>query len=61
MPAVSDVELDETDRWRLEQFLRLHCSEDDALLLAWAEADWHQAEQMVEQGCPPRLLVNLLA
>jgi hypothetical protein len=44
-----------------ERFLELGFSPDDALWLSGKRADWHDAEKLIQGGCPPNVAARILA
>ena len=63
-PIVAE-ELDEAQNvaaWRYLMLLDLNISPDDALtLISDPLCDWHAAEKLVKQGCPPDKVLGILA
>lgn len=55
----------ETERvldWRTARLEELGIPEQDAFLLAaLCDVDWHEAERLIVQGCPPGLVIRILA
>jgi hypothetical protein len=45
--------------WRIEQLERLGLTEMTANEFA-SRVDWHQVADLVEQGCPPELALEIL-
>jgi hypothetical protein len=46
--------------WRKRMFLRLGFGRGEAQLLAMGGLDWHEAEKLVNAGCPLDLAFDLL-
>ncbi len=47
--------------WRMEMLLKLGFTPDDAGYLSLVrDLDWHEAERLVQLGCPPELVLELL-
>ena len=55
-----EEEREEVWRWRLEQFLSLGFTNEQALLLARSEADLSQARYLRASGCSSTLAVSIL-
>jgi hypothetical protein len=53
-------EREEVWRWRLEQFVLLGFTQDDAMLLARSAADLSQARYLRSSGCSCALAVSIL-
>ena len=52
---------DEVVAWRREQLRRAGCRRFEAEILARRlSVDLHQAVELFERGCPPRLALNIL-
>lgn len=54
-------EVDRVYRWRRDKFLELGFSWLEARMLADAGADYHQAERLLDVGCPRHLVFDLLS
>jgi hypothetical protein len=53
-------EREEVRRWRLEQFVLLGFTDEQAMLLARSEADLSQARYLRSSGCSRTLAVSIL-
>ncbi len=53
-------EREEVWRWRLEQFMLLAFTDEQAILLARSDADLSQARYLRSSGCSCRLAVSIL-
>ena len=52
---------EEVVAWRLEQLVRAGCDRARALILAKRSAvDLHEAVELLERGCPPRVAIEIL-
>jgi hypothetical protein len=64
MPAVDDIvetEAERVERWRADELVRAGFDPDSALKLAAdLSVDIRHAAQMLEQGCPPELALQIL-
>jgi hypothetical protein len=64
MPAVDDIvetEAERVERWRADELIRAGFDPDSALkLAARPDVDIRRAAQMLEQGCPPELALQIL-
>jgi hypothetical protein len=65
MPAteahVRTTELERVEQWRAEALERVGYSPDAAAILAARhDVDLHLALDLVEQGCPPEIAVQIL-
>jgi hypothetical protein len=58
LEAVSDAEA-QVFAWRYERLLRAGVPDRYADKIAGSDFDLHQAEKLLEQGCPPRLLARI--
>jgi hypothetical protein len=66
MPAaheeIVETELERVERWRTRELLRVGLAADDAIALAARlDVDLHEAISLAERGCPPELVVRILA
>ena len=48
-------------RWRRDALLHAGCDESGARLLAEASVDLHEAVDLVGRGCPPEIVLRILA
>jgi hypothetical protein len=56
-----DTELERIERWRAEELERAgYDREQAALIAARHDVDLHSAADLVRQGCPPDLALNIL-
>jgi len=56
-----DWELERVHAWRVEMLMGLGLTHADACTLALCPyIDWHDAKELVEHGCPPELVFELL-
>jgi hypothetical protein len=64
MPAVDDIvetEIERVERWRADELIRAGYDPDSAAKLAARhDVDIRRAAQMLEQGCPPELALQIL-
>ena len=64
MPAVDEVletELERVERWRAELLARSgYDAVDAAALAARLDVDLHAAIDLLQQGCPPELALQIL-
>ena len=64
MPAVDDIvetEAERVERWRAEELIRAGYDPDSAAKLSTRlDIDIRLAAQMLEQGCPPELALQIL-
>ena len=64
MPAVDDIvetEAERVERWRADELIRAGYDPDSAAkLAARPDIDMRRAAQMLEQGCPPELALQIL-
>ena len=54
------VAIPQDETWRLEMFLNLGIDRREAQWMALAKVDWQKARDMVENGCPPSLVPEIL-
>ena len=55
------AKLDRVRAWKAEMLIRLGIPQEDAHTLAMCPyIDWHEASDLVEQGCPPELVFEIL-
>ena len=47
--------------WRIERFLELGYTVDQALELAELRVDHHDVENLIRQGCPPATAIAILS
>jgi hypothetical protein len=56
-----NLELERVHAWRVEMLMALGLNHADAYTLALCPyIDWHDAKELVEHGCPPELVFELL-
>ena len=63
VPVLDDIAFDRERlrAWEFEQLLRLKVPRKDAEKLCLrADFSWHQADVLIANGCPPRLVFDLL-
>jgi len=54
-------ELERVHAWRIEMLMALGITHADACTLALCtHIDWHDAKELVDNGCPPALVFELL-
>ncbi len=61
MSIAPSAEAIELESHRIRQYARLGFSLDDALVAIAQGIDWHDAERLVDRGCPPELALAILA
>jgi hypothetical protein len=65
MPAAEEIletEVERVERWRAAELIRAGFAGDDAVSLAARfDVDLHEAIGLVGRGCPPELVVRILA
>jgi hypothetical protein len=59
--AGDPLKRDELCAFLREQFSMLGFAPDDALWLSEKRADWHEAERLIQGGCPPNVAARILA
>jgi hypothetical protein len=59
---IVETELERVERWRTAELMRVGLAGDDAVALAARfDVDLHEAISLVQRGCPPELVVRILA
>ena len=62
LPTAENGEAEESRvaRWRFDQFCTLGFDNNDAFLLAISRVDLHSARELVGNGCPRELALEIL-
>jgi hypothetical protein len=55
------TEAERVEAWRAGQFEKMGVPFDDIDTLAQSKADLHEAWKLLENGCPPHLVIKILA
>ena len=59
--VVSDTEIERVEHWRAEELVRAGYDPSDAIALAARhDIDLHLAVELVEQGCPHDMAIDIL-
>lgn len=56
-----ELEADNVFKNRMTRFLELGFPELEASILADSEADWHEAQSMIDDGCPVEIAFDILS
>lgn len=51
---------EDVEEWRIDRLLELGFRPDDALLLAVAAVDWHEAQRLLAAGCDHNTATRIL-
>jgi hypothetical protein len=59
--VVEETEIDRVESWRAEELIRAGYTPSDAVALAARhDIDLHRAVELLEQGCPIELAIDIL-
>lgn len=56
----AELEVERRHYWRIAQFEALGFKDYQAKYLAIRGVDWHEAEDLIDSGCPHRLALKIL-
>jgi hypothetical protein len=61
LTAIPELELEQVERWRLDSLRRAGYDPEAATVLASShEVDLHRAIDLLTQGCPPAIALQIL-